>query len=124
MPFAPIVLKSEYNKYFYKIEKTLINSKFMTMTFDCKKELLEVAPAIVHVDKTARPQIIDKRTNPKIYNILKEYKKVSGFGVLINTSFNMHEEPIVCSVDDACRAFVSSNINYLIIGDRIFKNWR
>ena len=51
MPFAPIVLKSEYNKYFYKIEKTLINSKFMTMTFDCKKELLEVAPAIVHVDK-------------------------------------------------------------------------
>ena len=124
MPFAPIVLKSEYNKYFYKIEKTLINSKFMTMTFDCKKELLEVAPAIVHVDKTARPQIIDKRTNPKIYNILKEYKKISGFGVLINTSFNMHEEPIVCSVDDACRAFVSSNINYLIIGDRIFKNWR
>ena len=94
------------------------------MTFDCKKKLLQVAPAIVHVDKTARPQIIDKRTNPKIYNILKEYKKISGFGVLINTSFNMHEEPIVCSVDDACRAFVSSNINYLIIGDRIFKNWR
>ena len=60
----------------------------------------------------------------KFNNILKEYKKVSGFGVLINTSFNMHEEPIVCSVDDACRAFVSSNINYLIIGDRIFKNWR
>lgn len=122
MPFAPIVLKKEFNKYFYKIEKTLINSKFMTMTFDCKKKLLKIAPAIVHIDKTARPQIIEKKTNLKTYKILKEYKKISGFGVLINTSFNMHEEPIVCSVDDACRAFVSSNLNFLIIGNRIFSH--
>ncbi len=122
MPFAPIVLKSEFNKYFEKIENNPINSRYMTMTFNCKKNILDLAPAVVHVDKTARPQIVDKQYNARVYKILHEYKKISGFGVLINTSFNMHEEPIVCSINDAFRAFVSSKLDYLIIGNRIFKN--
>ena len=105
-----------------KIREKHVNSKFMTLTFNCKKELHKIAPAIVHVDMTARPQIIEKKSNPKIYKILNEYKKITGCGVLINTSFNMHEEPIVNSIDDAFRAFVSSKIDYLIVGKRIFKN--
>ena len=122
MPFAPIVLKSDFSRYFKKLERKHVNSKFMTLTFNCKKELHKIAPAIVHVDMTARPQIIEKKSNPKIYKILNEYKKITGCGVLINTSFNMHEEPIVNSIDDAFRAFVSSKIDYLIVGKRIFKN--
>ena len=60
MPFAPITLKNDFEKYFYKSEKKLINSKYMTLTFNCKKKLRKIAPAIVHVDNTARPQIIEK----------------------------------------------------------------
>ena len=63
----------------------------MTMTFNCKEKLIRKAPAIVHVDKTARPQVIDKKDNLTIYNILTEYKKLTGIGVLVNTSFNLHE---------------------------------
>ena len=122
MPFAPITLKNDFEKYFYKSEKKLINSKYMTLTFNCKKKLRKIAPAIVHVDNTARPQIIEKKSNYRIYKILSEYKKISGFSILINTSYNMHEEPIVCSVDDAFRAFVSSKIDYLIVGKKIFSN--
>ena len=69
MPFAPIVLKSDFSKYFKKLESKHVNSKYMTLTLDCKKELLKIAPAIVHIDKTARPQIIEKKSNTRIYKM-------------------------------------------------------
>ena len=73
-------------------------------------------PAVVHVDGTARPQLVSKKSNPLLHHLLSEYKKISGIASLINTSFNMHEEPIVCSPDDAVRAFLDSKIDYLAIG--------
>ena len=76
-----------------------------------------MSPAAVHVDGTARPQIIDYKSNPKIYNLLKEYLKISKIPNLINTSFNMHEEPIVYTPRDAIKSFLSSRIDYLFIGD-------
>ena len=94
----------------------------MTMTFDCKEKSIKRAPAVVHVDKTARPQIIEKKDNARMYNILAEYKKLTGVGILVNTSFNLHEEPIVCSVNDAFRAFKTSKLDYLVIGNNIFSH--
>ena len=92
-------------------------SKFMTVTFKCAKKMKQISPAAVHVDGTARPQIIDYNSNPKIYNLLKEYLKISKIPNLINTSFNMHEEPIVYTPRDAIKSFLSSRIDYLFIGD-------
>ena len=73
------------------------------------------SPAAVHVDGTARPQLIDKSNYPDFFKILKEYKKLTNNSSLINTSFNMHEEPIVCSIEDAFRAFKASKLPWLAI---------
>ncbi len=121
MPFAPVVLKEDFNKYFYKIEKSHSSSLYMTMTFKCKNEVIKRAPGVVHIDNTARPQIVNISHNKRMYKILKQFKKINGIGVLINTSFNMHEEPIVCSISDSIRAFISSKLDYLMINDQIFK---
>ena len=66
---------------------------------------VETCTSAVHVDKTARPQIISKIDNPRLHKIISEYEKITGVPILINTSFNMHEEPIVNSPRDAIRAF-------------------
>ena len=70
-------------------------ARFMTMTFDCKPELMEKCPAICHVDGTARPQLIREEDNPSYYRLVKEYQSMTGLPCMVNTSFNMHEEPIV-----------------------------
>ncbi len=77
------------------------------------------SPAAVHIDNTARPQIITKKDNKKIFNILNEYFKISKIPNLINTSFNVHEEPIVCTPNDAVRAFKTSKLDFLYIEDYI-----
>ena len=80
------------------------------------------SPAAVHVDNTARPQSVSKNSNLRIYNILKEYYKLTGIPVLINTSFNLHEEPIVNSPDDAMRAFNTGKIDCLVLNDYLIEN--
>jgi carbamoyltransferase len=77
---------------------------------------------VVHVDGTARPQILDRQTNPSYYKILDEYRRITGLPSLINTSFNMHEEPIVCSPSDALRAFKAGHLDYLAIGNFLLKH--
>ncbi len=114
MPFAPIILKSYANKYF-NISKNLDDYKYMTLTCLCKKIMIKNSPAAVHIDKTARPQIIDKKINLRLFKILNEYKKITNIPVLINTSFNMHEEPIVCSPNDAIRAFLDGDLDILVL---------
>ncbi len=119
MPFAPLTLKIFSNKMYkdLKSKKKAIN--FMTTTVKCTSEAIKKSPAAVHVDKTARPQIISKMNNLKIFKILKEYYKISKIPNLINTSFNVHEEPIVCSPEDAIRAFKTSNLDYMYIEDYV-----
>ena len=75
------------------------------------------SPAAVHVDGTARPQLVTAESNPSFHRILREYHAISGIPSVINTSFNMHEEPIVCSAADAMRAFRASDLPYLVLGD-------
>jgi|TARA_B100001964_G_scaffold111991_1_gene124969 carbamoyltransferase len=117
MPFAPITLDKYANKMYLNYNKGKCASKFMTVTFKCTKKMKQISPATVHIDGTARPQIIDYNSNPKIYNLLKEYLKISKIPNMINTSFNMHEEPIVYTPRDAIKSFLSSKIDYLFIGD-------
>jgi len=116
MPFAPVTL-AEFAEKCYKTVKGLeYTAKFMTIAVDCTDFMKETSPGVVHVDGTARPQLLSYEDNPAYYRIIKEYHKITGVPGLINTSFNMHEEPIVCSPDDAIRAFLESKLDYLAIG--------
>ena len=89
----------------------------MAITFACTKKMREESPAAVHVDGTARPQIVDPESYPAFHRILSAYRRRTGRTSVINTSFNMHEEPIVCSASDAMRAFRASDLPYLVLGD-------
>lgn len=117
MPFAPVTILESMNGSYKDIMKNEYPARFMTITFDCSKEMQETCPAVVHVDNTARPQLIDEKTNPVYYRILKEYQKLTGLSSIINTSFNMHEEPIVCTPYDAIRAFSQGHLEYLAISN-------
>ena len=121
MPFAPITLDKEANNMYLKFNKGKYSSRFMTATYDCTDKMKKLSPATVHVDGTARPQILFRKQNPVVYEILERYFKISKIPNLINTSFNMHEEPIVCSPKDAIRSFIRSKIDYLFIGNLLIK---
>ena len=116
MPFAPAALASEAQRLFKNLSGAEKTAEFMTITFDCTEEMRRLCPAAVHVDGTARPQLVSERSNPGFHKILRGYFERTGIPALINTSFNMHEEPIVCSPADAVRAFLIGNIDYLAIG--------
>jgi carbamoyltransferase len=79
----------------------------------------EKIPAVVHVDNTARPQIVRKATNPSYHKIISEFFKHSGCAVVLNTSFNIHEEPIVYTPQDAIRGFLYSELDYLALGNYV-----
>lgn len=117
MPFAPVTLDSFADKCFKNIKGAEYAARFMTITFDVTPYMKKVSPAVVHVDGTARPQIITIKDNPNYYKLLKEYHRLTGIPSLINTSFNMHEEPIVCTPDDAIKSFLSGSLDYLAIGN-------
>ena len=95
MPFAPVVLWEERDRCFKNVDGAGEAARFMTITFDCHAELMEKCPAICHVDGTARPQLIREEDNPSYYRLVKEYQSMTGLPCMVNTSFNMHEEPIV-----------------------------
>ncbi len=117
MPFAPVTLAEDMEENYEQIAKNEYPARFMTITFNCSKSMQQGCPAVVHVDNTARPQLIDEKTNRVYYHIVKEYKKLTGLSSVINTSFNMHEEPIVCSPGDAIRAFTQGYLEYLAISN-------
>jgi len=122
MPFAPVTLWEERHNCYNNVEGAEDTARFMTITFDCTEFMKESCPAVVHVDGTARPQLIRKEDNASYYNILKEYQKITGLPSLINTSFNMHEEPIVNSPKEAIQSFKNGHLDYLAIGKYLVKN--
>ena len=130
-PFAPSVLREEVNNWF----ELNYDSPYMLLVSDIKKDLqipmskndnelfgidkLNIKrssiPAVTHVDYSARIQTVHKETNSKYYNLLKEFYKITGCPVLVNTSFNVRGEPIVCSIQDAFNCFMGTNLDILII---------
>ncbi len=122
MPFAPATLEEFAEDCYHDFKGTEYTSQFMTITFGCTDKMKSESPAVVHIDGTARPQIVNGQSNPQFYRILKEYHKLTGIPSVINTSFNNHGEPIVCSPRDAIKSFIHGNLDYLAIGDYLVKN--
>ncbi len=116
MPFAPVTLEEDSPEMFRNIAGAEHPARFMTITFDCTEKMARSCPAVVHVDHTARPQTIRPDIDASAYRVLKLYKEKTGLSSIINTSFNMHEEPIVCSPSDAVRACRDARFRYLAIG--------
>ena len=130
-PFAPSVLREDVKEWF-EID---YDSPYMLLVSDIKKEKqitmsekdnklfgidkLNIKrssiPAITHVDYSARIQTVHKETNPKYYDLINEFKKITNCPVLVNTSFNVRGEPIVCSVGDAFNCFMGTNLDILVI---------
>ena len=122
MPFAPATLFDERHRCYNNIDGAEGAAEFMTITFDCTDFMKRTCPAAVHVDGTARPQLVREETNSSFYRIVREYYQLSGIPSVINTSFNMHEEPIVNSPADAIRAFLQGNLDYLAIGNLLVRH--
>ena len=117
MPFAPSIM-DEYGKdYFLNYAK----SPFMTMAFNVKKEKVKNIRAAIHVDNTARPNSVTKKSNPLYYQVIKEFQKLSGVPAVLNTSFNKHGLPIVNSPEDAINHLFWNCIDELAIGDYLVK---
>ncbi len=117
MPFAPSVLYEDRHEYLLDIDRAENAAEFMAIAVDCTERMKRECPAVVHLDGTARPQLVRREVNASYHRILTEFKALTGVGVLLNTSFNMHEEPIVCSPADAIRAFQCGRLDHLAIGN-------
>lgn len=123
MPFAPAVME-EYANTVFKVDKSAYTAQFMTMLYDTRPEWAEKIPTVVHPkDKTARIQIVTPNSNPTFYSILKEYNKITGVPILLNTSFNVHEEPIVCHPNEAFNHLENGVVDLLIINNFIYRKY-
>ncbi|MEZ4652789.1 MAG: carbamoyltransferase C-terminal domain-containing protein [Candidatus Eisenbacteria bacterium] len=116
MPFAPVVTTDQADRCFHRVAGAEHAARFMTITFDCKPEMQKLCPGVTHVDGTARPQIIREKDNPGYHRILTEYTRLTGLPAIVNTSFNVHDEPIVCSPEDAINGFLDGDLDYLALG--------
>lgn len=114
MPFAPYVLDEDAEAVFEIDGRNREACRFMTITTQVRPRHREQIPAVMHVDGTACPQIIEKQTNPLYYEVLAEFKKRTGIFCLVNTSFNVHEEPIINTPSKALSALRDRRIDFLI----------
>jgi carbamoyltransferase len=135
-PFAPSVLLEDVGRYF----KTNLSSPYMLFVASVKDELRKDKPgnyyelelhdrlyhirseiqSVTHVDYSARIQTVSKDDNPEFWQLLNSFKKLTGCSLLINTSFNLRGEPIVCTPQDAYRGFMHTGMDYLVIGNYLF----
>jgi carbamoyltransferase len=119
-PFAPVVCEEDAKKYF-NIKNHQKPAEYMLLVYPVKKKYVGKLPATTHVDGTARVQVIKREGNSKYYDLIKEFGKISGIPVLLNTSFNVKGEPIVCTPEDAYKCFVGTGIDYLVIEDFLIR---
>jgi carbamoyltransferase len=122
MPFAPIVME-EFFESIFENPKSKYSAEFMTICYSTKAEWIEKIPAVIQKsDKTARPQLVRKDKLPKFWEILNEYYKISGIPVLLNTSFNSHNEPIIENPSQAFNSLEKKIIDKLVIGNYVYSN--
>lgn len=112
-PFCPSILDTVAPE----ILQTEHPSPYMTFTFDVNESWKSRIPEVVHEDGTARAQIVTQHTNPRYYSLLQEMEKLTGNGVVLNTSLNRRGEPMVCSPTDALNMFFGSDLQYLVMED-------
>ena len=113
MPFAPVVAAEDAELVFDLPAASRYAARFMTVTCRVRPEWRERIAAVVHVDGTARPQVIERPVNPTYFDILAAFKALSGLPVLINTSFNVHEEPIINTPEDCAQALTENRVDYV-----------
>ena len=134
-PFAPSILREDLNDWFDLNQ----DSPYMLLVADVQKKIQipisekdqklfgidklnvkrSTIPAVTHIDYSARIQTVHEKTNPKYYKLLKKFKEITNCPVLVNTSFNIRGEPIVCTVEDAFRCFMGTNLDILVCGNFI-----
>jgi carbamoyltransferase len=135
-PFAPSVLAEECMQYFehdsispYMLLVQPVSSQRRRPlppdyhTFPLKEKLYHVRsdmPAITHIDFSARIQTVHKETNPVYHKLVQEFKRLTGYGVIVNTSFNVRGEPIICTPEDAYRCFMRTEMDFLVVGNFLF----
>jgi carbamoyltransferase len=133
-PFAPIVREEEAGQYFeldcpspYMLlvapvnESLRLPSASVATGLDRLKEPRSKIPAVTHIDYSARIQTVTREHNPRLYALLEMYGAATGCGVLVNTSFNVRGEPIVCSPSDAYRCFMNTEMDFLVIGNFVLE---
>jgi len=135
-PFAPAVLAEDCPKYFeYKgtspymlVVQDVLKSRQNKLpdhfnSLGLREKLYykrSDIPSITHIDFSARIQTVHKETNPRVWDLLNEFKNVTGEGILVNTSFNVRGEPIVCTPEDAYKCFMRTKMDYLVIEQFVF----
>lgn len=120
-PFAPVVCEDDALEYFECDKPIPEPTDFMLMVYPIKKEKQKLIPAVTHVDGSGRLQTIRRHQNPLYYNLIKEVGKLSGIPILINTSFNIRGEPIVCTPYDAYKCMMGTGIDYLVMNKFLIK---
>ena len=111
-PFAPSMLAEVADEYI----ESATDSPFMILTAQVRPEKRTVIPAVTHVDGSARPQTVERDVNPLYWRLIREFGDLTGVPVIMNTSFNLRGEPIVCTPTDGIRTFFSSGMDALVIG--------
>jgi carbamoyltransferase len=112
-PFAPSILHEKGNQYF----SAYSDSPYMILTFWANVVGKQKIPAVVHVDGTGRLQSVHRETNPRYHELILEFERLTGVPVVMNTSFNLKGDPIVCTPKDAVQTFYTSGLDDLVIGD-------
>jgi len=113
-PFAPSLREDEMDEYLVNAER----APYMIKTFDVRDEKKDEIPAVIHAgDETTRPQTVTKQQNPRYYDLLTEFKDITGVPVLLNTSFNDHAEPIVTKPKEAIKDFFAMGLDVLVVED-------
>ena len=121
MPFAPVVTEADAGDVFEVTDCNRYACRFMTVTCAVKPSWRERIPAVVHADGTARPQTIGRESNPLYFDILTGFKQATGLPVLINTSFNVHEEPIVDTPAQCGRALVDDRVDFVVTDKALYQ---
>ncbi|HET7216748.1 MAG TPA: carbamoyltransferase [Vicinamibacterales bacterium] len=114
-PFAPSVLAEDVAEYFQFSGA----APYMTIVCRVRDERQDRIPAVTHVDGTARIQTVSRTHNPRYWTLIDEFKALTGVAVVLNTSFNVKGEPIVCTPADAVRCFLETDLDYLVMGNTI-----
>jgi carbamoyltransferase len=122
MPFAPVVLAEKASLVFDISSVNRRACRYMTITCNVRSEWRERIAAVVHVDGSARPQIVQRAENPLYYDIVAAFERLTGIPVLINTSLNVHEEPIVNSPKECAQLLIDNRIDFVVTDKALYSH--
>jgi carbamoyltransferase len=121
MPFAPVVLEEKAAEVFDINSVNAYTCRFMTITCNVRPEWRKRIAAVVHVDGSARPQTITREANPLYYDVVSAFERETGIPVLVNTSFNVHEEPIVNTPGECAKALTDGRIDFIMTQQAVYE---